>query len=193
MTFARTPTPARGAALTDAMTSLVRDLDRAVRSTAGDDAATVAAVAEAVRGHVAAPRLLRPEQRTADRSSYRQHVLHVAPDGAFSVVGLVWLPGQETPIHDHLAWCVVGVHEGLEHETRYTATPGGRLDRSGTATAFAGDVSVLLPPGDIHRVRNTGDALAVSIHVYGADLRRSATSIRRVYADDLVRRTPVGS
>ena len=44
-----------------------------------------------------------------------------------------------------------------------------------------GTVAGLLPPGDIHRVTNCGTDLAVSLHVYGADLSVRRTSIRRVY------------
>jgi len=40
---------------------------------------------------------LRPEHTRGFPDRYRQHVLHVSPDGAFSVVALVWLPGQKTP------------------------------------------------------------------------------------------------
>jgi predicted metal-dependent enzyme (double-stranded beta helix superfamily) len=46
-------------------------------------------------------------------------------------------------------------------------------------------VSGFAPPGDIHRVRNTGDTVAVSMHVYGADISRLGNSIRREY--DLAR------
>ena len=48
-----------------------------------------------------------------------QAVLHVAPDGVFSVVAVVWQPGQTIPIHDHGSWCVVGVYEGEEEEISY--------------------------------------------------------------------------
>ena len=47
---------------------------------------------------------------------------------------------------------------------------------------LAGAVSGFAPPGDIHRVRNTGDTVAISMHVYGADISRLGTSIRREYA-----------
>src|ERR1700680_3428769 len=79
-----------------------------------------------------------------------QHVLHVAPDGGFRVCALVLKPGQSTPVHYHVAWCVVGVYEGVEREIRY------RLDRSGaspclvqcgTCTATAGGAGGLVPPG----------------------------------------------
>ena len=45
----------------------------------------------------------------------------------------------------------------------------------------AGAVSGFAPPGDIHRVRNTGDEVAISMHVYGADISRLGNSIRREY------------
>jgi predicted metal-dependent enzyme (double-stranded beta helix superfamily) len=158
---------------------LVHDLDDAVRGSA-PGAATVAAVEAALQPHLGHDDLLTPDQRVGDPSRYRQHLLHVAGDGAFSVVALVWLPGQATPIHDHLSWCVVGVHEGAEYETRYRLV-GDRLVSAGTAVAHVGDVAGLLPPGDIHKVENASSWLAVSLHVYGADLSATGSSIRRRY------------
>jgi predicted metal-dependent enzyme (double-stranded beta helix superfamily) len=158
---------------------LVHNLDEAVRG-APAGAPTVAAVEAALRPWLGRDDLLGAEQRVGDPSRYRQHLLHVADDGAFSLVGLVWLPGQATPIHDHLSWCVVGVHQGAEYETRYRLD-GDRLVTDGTAIAYVGDVAGLLPPGDIHRVENHGSELAISLHVYGADLRATGSSIRRRY------------
>ncbi|MDT7696710.1 MAG: 3-(3-hydroxy-phenyl)propionate hydroxylase, partial [Pseudonocardiales bacterium] len=40
---------------------------------------------------------------------------------------------------------------------------------------------VFAPPGDIHRVANPAPDPALSLHVYGADLRDGLTSVRRVY------------
>jgi len=40
-------------------------------------------------------------------------------------------------------------------------------------------VADFAPPGDIHRVRNTRDSVAVSMHVCGADISRLGTSTRR--------------
>jgi 3-mercaptopropionate dioxygenase len=163
-----------------ALGSLTSDLDRAVRR-AAPGRATVDAVAAALQPALGDPLLLRDDQCVGDPAAYRQHLLHVADDGAFSLVALVWLPGQATPIHDHLTWCVVGVHRGAEYEQRYVLTHDGDLEVAGTATAHVGAVAGLLPPGDIHQVRNAGDSLAISLHVYGADLRDVCSSIRRCY------------
>jgi predicted metal-dependent enzyme (double-stranded beta helix superfamily) len=158
---------------------LTAALDRAVRGH-GTDARAAEAVSRALTPYLGAEGLLTPEQREGDSERYRQHVLHVADDGAFSLVALVWLPGQATPIHDHVSWCVVGVHEGEEEEIRYVLDRD-RLVATEQLVNPRGEVSVALPPGDIHLVRNAGTDLAVSLHVYGADLRRSGTSIRRRY------------
>ncbi len=45
----------------------------------------------------------------------------------------------------------------------------------------AGAVSGFAPPGDIHRVRNAGDLTAISIHIYGTDVSRIGSSVRRYY------------
>jgi 3-mercaptopropionate dioxygenase len=176
---------------TRGLTALVSDLDRAVRSAAPGQA-KVDAVSAALAPALGDETLLHPDQCVGDPAAYRQHLLHVARDGAFSLVALVWLPGQATPIHDHLSWCVVGVHEGAEHETRYARTEDGFLVETVSGVAYAGDVDGLLPPGDIHLVRNSGTDLAISLHVYGADLSRVGSSIRRRYDDSLVRR-PAGT
>lgn len=51
----------------------------------------------------------------------------------------------------------------------------------GTVTNRVGSVSALTPPGDVHTVINPGPEMAISIHVYGADVRAVGTSIRRRY------------
>ena len=60
----------------------------------------------------------------------------------------------------------------------------------GSSTNDAGDVTGFAPPGDIHRVRNVGDCTAISIHVYGTDVSRVGSSVRRYY-DLPVRPAPV--
>jgi predicted metal-dependent enzyme (double-stranded beta helix superfamily) len=112
--------------------------------------------------------------------------VHDEPGGAFSIVAMVWRPGQATPIHDHVTWCVTGVIQGAEHEERYRLRPDGWLEQDGTADSGTGDVTGLAPPGDIHRVRNIGNQTAISLHIYGTDVSRLGSSIRRVYHQPVV-------
>jgi predicted metal-dependent enzyme (double-stranded beta helix superfamily) len=164
---------------TPALTALVADLDRVVpgHGSAADTARAVAAVLAPYLGDDA---LLTPAQRRGDPRAYCQHLLYVAEGGAYSLVALVWQPGQATPVHDHVCWCVVGVHRGQEDETRFRLDEG-RLVTTERLVNAPGQVSVALPPGDIHLVRNAGKSPAVSLHVYGADLAVAGTSIRRTY------------
>jgi predicted metal-dependent enzyme (double-stranded beta helix superfamily) len=157
----------------------------AMREEGQAEAPLVRAVAGALAELLEEHAWLRPEHTQGFSDRYRQHVLHVAPDGAFSVVALVWLPGQKTPIHDHVTWCVVGVYEGEEEEIRYQLYEDGErrfLVPEGTQKTQPGQVTTLVPPEeDIHQVSNVGKGKAISIHVYGADIRKLGSSINRTF------------
>jgi 3-mercaptopropionate dioxygenase len=141
-------------------------------------------VARTLRGGLPHPTTLLPAHlRLGDPACYQSHLLHAEPDGSFSIAAMVWLPGQQTPIHDHVAWCVTAVLQGREHEEIFALAGGGRaLVRAARHVNPAGSVSGFAPPGDVHRVRNTGNGVAISMHVYGADISRLGSSIRREYA-----------
>ena len=121
--------------------------------------------------------MLTAEQSLGSPDDYCGHTLHVEPDGSFSIVALVWQPGQATRIHDHVTWCVIGVIQGVEHEELYDAD----LNLLGRRDNHVGEVSGFAPPGDIHRVLNTSATTAISIHIYGTDINRIGSSARRYY------------
>jgi predicted metal-dependent enzyme (double-stranded beta helix superfamily) len=139
---------------------------------------TALAVADVLRAAMPGTDLLTDEERRGDATELVSIVLHAEP--AFSVKALVWQPGQLTPIHDHVAWCAFGVIQGVEYETLYR-DHGDHLTEIGRVANHVGDVSGFAPPGDIHRVHNTGDVTAISLHVYGADLSADGVSVRREY------------
>ena len=138
-------------------------------------------VADQLRRHLPGPEILTSEQRYGNPARYCCHLLHGEPDGSFSVMALVWRSGQATPIHDHVTWCVAGVIQGTEHEERYLLRDDGWLEQAGTSVNATGDVTGLAPPGDIHRVRNDGPQTAISLHIYGTDIGRLGSSVRRNY------------
>src|SRR4029077_16617578 len=35
---------------------------------------------------------------------YQSHLVYAEPDGSFSISAMVLMPGQQTMIHDHVAW-----------------------------------------------------------------------------------------
>jgi hypothetical protein len=157
---------------------------RAVRS-GGSWQETADRVVAALRGRLPGPDRLTPglltaEQLAGDPSRYQTHLVHAEPDGSFSIVVMVWLPGQATPVHDHLSWCCTAVLRGTEYEEVY-ALRGDHLAVIARNANPAGTVSGFAPPGDVHLVRNIGSATAVSLHVYGTDISRVGSSVRRVY------------
>jgi predicted metal-dependent enzyme (double-stranded beta helix superfamily) len=146
---------------------------------------TAARVVDALRGHVPGPgqitpALLSPEQLAGDPDGYQTHLVHAEPDGSFSMVVMVWLAGQATSVHDHLSWCCTAVLDGTEYEEVY-ALRGDHLEVAARNANPVGTVSGFAPPGDVHQVRNIGAGTAVSLHVYGTDITRVGSSVRRVY------------
>ena len=161
--------------------SLVEGIRAATREHA-DWQRTAELVARELQANLPSPEVLTDQERAGEADDYRCHLLHVESDGSFSVTAMVWRPGQVTPIHDHVTWCVFGVIQGAEYEELYALThDGSRLRRVGRSQNDVGAVSGFAPPGDIHRVRNHGQGVAISIHVYGADITRLGSSIRRIY------------
>lgn len=144
---------------------------------------TATLVAGQLRRHLPPPGIiLAPAEQEGSPDGYVCHTLHTEPDGSFSVCAMVWRPGQRTPVHDHVTWCVTGVLQGTEHEELFALRDGASsLQLTGRRVNLPGDVSGFAPPGDIHRVTNQGDGVAISLHVYGADISRLGTSVRRSY------------
>jgi predicted metal-dependent enzyme (double-stranded beta helix superfamily) len=98
-----------------------------------------------------------------------QWLLYRAVDGSLSLFSLVVPPKAETPVHDHLAWGLVGLQSGEQEEEVY-AKSGDSLRLVETRTLGPGDFYSLLPPeGDIHRVRTISPENSVSIHLLTND------------------------
>jgi predicted metal-dependent enzyme (double-stranded beta helix superfamily) len=98
-----------------------------------------------------------------------QWLLYRADDSSLSLFSLVVPPGSETPIHDHLAWGLVGLYRGTQDEDIY-AMRDGALDLVESRGLVPGDFYVLIPPrDDIHRVRTTSAETSVSIHLLTND------------------------
>jgi predicted metal-dependent enzyme (double-stranded beta helix superfamily) len=176
----------------DALVHAVHALQRQT----SDPARLAAGCARTLRLFLGHPDLLTAEQRLSDPLRYRQHVLYVPDDGAFSIVALVWRPGQATAVHDHVAWCAVGVHQGCEQEISYDVVEHqGRpaLVRGERQLFTTGAVTALVPPGDIHVVSNPGPGDAISIHIYGADVRQLGSSIRQRYDLPILEPAPLAA
>ena len=151
--------------------SLVGDLSALLTRT-DDEADILADGGAALKALVAQDDWLPDDFAQPDPARYRQYLLHCDSAERFSVVSFVWGPGQETPIHNHTVWGLVGVLRGAEISQGFALAPDGLHEHGAPHRLSAGDVEAVSPRvGDIHKVSNAyADRTSISIHVYGANI-----------------------
>lgn len=102
-------------------------------------------------------------------------LLYRTTDGSLALSALVVPPGAQTPVHDHLAWGLVGLYRGTQDEDVFARQDHGEVEEEANLTILEsralvpGDFYELLPETDIHRVRTTSDVTSVSLHLLGID------------------------
>ena len=102
-------------------------------------------------------------------------LLYRAADESLALSALVVPPGAQTPVHDHLAWGLVGLYRGTQDEDVFARTDDGSQEDEASLEVMesralkTGDFYELLPETDIHRVRTTSDITSVSLHLLGID------------------------
>ena len=108
-------------------------------------------------------------------SGIGQWLLYRAGDGSLALSALVVPPGASTPVHDHLAWGLVGLFRGNQDEEVFTRRDDASdetravLEVAERRSLVPGDFYALLPETDIHRVTTTSDVTSVSLHLLGID------------------------
>lgn len=158
---------------------LVADLELACMAAAE---AVPERVQAAVARHCAGVDWLLPDERAGSSDGYCRHILHADPHGRFTVVALVWLAGQVTPVHAHYTWCVYRVLSGVLMEDRYDWTGGATGQACWRASVERGVGTSGHGHGgleQVHRLRHLAGSPAISLHVYGIDVGRVASHVNR--------------
>lgn len=117
-----------------------------------------------------------PDDKSRMGDGIGQYALYRADDGSLCLFSLVVPVGASTPVHDHLAWGVVGVYRGTQHETVYRRLDDGSdpsradLEVTKEQALSPGECYALIPPtDDIHYVRTTSETASISIHLLAND------------------------
>ena len=148
----------------------------------GPAAAMGERIAAALGATAAIPGLLSAELRAPRADCYARHTICADPAGRFTLLSLVWGPGQFSPPHAHATWCAYAVVENALTETLYDYdAQSGKAVRAGAAVREPG-YCCFAQSGleQIHRLGNAGGVPAVSIHVYGVESRRIGTHVNRL-------------
>src|SRR5271165_996715 len=97
-----------------------------------------------------------------------------------SLSSLVVAPGLSTPVHNHLAWGLVGLYEGAQEEEEYEITRGHHHHAQTALSSLRlrtrrllkkGDYYELVPPwNDVHRVRTVSAEPSISLHILANDI-----------------------
>ncbi len=160
--------------------TLVAETERLTREIA-DTAARVEALGPAFSRLLAAEGWLpdayaQPDTKSGMGGGIGQYALYRAENGSLCLFSLVIPAGAETPVHDHLAWGLIGVYRGRQRETIYRRLDDGhdpshaRLEVARRQTVARGEFYTLLPPlDDIHFVRTVSRGPSVSIHLLAND------------------------
>ena len=146
------------------------------RSTEGTPRRSRDRVAAELRAVLETEDLLADAHRVTRDDWYNKHVLYACPEHRFTLLALVWKPGQGTVIHGHTAWGAVGVYEG--HAQRRGVPLPGAGRRPARGRARQGHSAAIRAtwrrsgPGlaDVHRIYYDSDELVITLHTYGCDL-----------------------
>ncbi len=151
---------------------------------AGLDTAVQEATAEGVTGGVQKTledliqrggiRLPEAFRKTAE-ASYARRLVYRSEAWDYTVIAMVWGPGQGAVLHDHAGiWCVEGVLEGVIAVTPYEAlehqSDRWRFEPCDTVMSGVGSAGSLIPPFEYHTISNPQtDANSITLHVYGSE------------------------
>ncbi len=156
---------------------LISSIDDAVAQ--GDSLLVVNRLCEAFQRMIRQGDVLLPPALLAPvPDHYARRELYTSPEHGYSVIAMVWGPGQGTPLHDHSGlWCAEGIWQGRLRITEYelTARDGDRcqLIAREPVEEATGSTGYLIPPAEYHVIENpSADEVAVSLHVYGRIMER---------------------
>jgi predicted metal-dependent enzyme (double-stranded beta helix superfamily) len=140
-------------------------------------------IAHALRVAAAMPDLLTPELRAPRNGCYARHTIAADPAGRFTLLSIVWGPGQFSPPHAHDAWCAYAVAENTLTETLYEFDPAsGKAMAAGAPVEREPGYACFATAGleQIHRLGNASGVGAISLHAYGVEGSRVGTHVNRL-------------
>ena len=163
--------------------SAVHDLAAAIGAALDGPAMLVPArIVAAVRRAVGRPDLLTPPQCQPRIECYARHLIHADPAGRFTILAIVWGPGQFSPVHAHHTWCAYAVRSQVLTETLFRLDPDTSIACPASADLRHPGYACYAEAGmeQVHRLGNAHDQPAISVHVYGVGGGQISTGVNRI-------------
>lgn len=105
---------------------------------------------------------------------YSSYQLYLNDARTLSIILDIFSPGQVAPIHNHRCWGVFVCLEGQELERRYSVPADLSAPPVQSKVVHNGPRGVSVADAErnsFHQVECVGNVPAVSLHIYGADLK----------------------
>ncbi len=140
----------------------------------------------------------RPSGNTSMGQGIASLLLYRSDSKDLSLSTLVVAPGLATPVHNHLAWGLVGLYAGDQEEEEYELHDHHHEESSPVPLKLRtkrvlkkGDFYDLVPPwNDVHRVRTISAVPSVSLHFLANDI---GCIVRQRFDPDTSRTEPFRS
>ena len=128
--------------------------------------------------------------------------LHRSSDRSLLVLCYIWDPGLSDAIHDHGSWGIIGSFVQPIGERKYMRLDDGKkegyveLEEVSFIVLNPGETTYVLPLNKgIHKMENFGSDMAITINVYGPNVRKGyvqffypeMNSVNRVYPPKTLR------
>jgi predicted metal-dependent enzyme (double-stranded beta helix superfamily) len=159
--------------------ALCRSLDEAIAGQT-DEHVLTARVEEALKTLIRERAVDLPEEyRRPAETRYARRLVHKSPELGYTVLAMVWGPGQGTLLHDHCGmWCVEAVYDGAidvrQFELMERDGDRFRFEERERIRAGIGSAGSLIPPYEYHTLTNASrEQPAITVHVYGGEMVRA--------------------
>jgi predicted metal-dependent enzyme (double-stranded beta helix superfamily) len=153
---------------------LISHIDQLLEDTEGDDSIYLKQIEEAL-SKALQNLLVDPQDFPPHLDKYSRYLVHRDEEDRYSIYVMVWMPGQNTSIHNHGGlWCMEGLYCGelrmVEYFFNHLEGNQYSLNSQKVTVQNHPSFSCIIKPEQYHSISNPADNIAITVHIYGGFL-----------------------